>query len=243
MDQFTKKQKLIDFEKCRAIDQYPITWLRIIEEWKAKDKKDKVWLTYSANYLFRTNDVRWAIDPFTLNARIPSAKKMDVAKDLASLTFVILTHAHSDHLDLKTIQELSKLPIIWIVPYPLLRLVKEAGLDSKFIRVPQVMEPIEIRGIRITPFNGAHYHKGNNNETLGISAMAYLVECGIKRWLFPGDTRNFKSNKFPLLSPVDNVFAHLWLGRGSALLKDPPLLNDFCQFYYDFKPNEIFKNH
>ena len=243
MDLYFKKQSQIDSYKNRVIEEYPFIWSRIIKEWKSPGSLDRAWLTYSANYLFRTNNVRWAIDPFTIYSRISSAQMINVGNDLGELSFVILTHHHKDHLDLNIIQDLNKLAIPWIVPEPMVDIVEKAGLNPDFILVPQVLETIEISGVKIIPFDGLHFHKGKNEETFGVPAMGYLIESGNKRWLFPGDTRNFKSNQIPDFGPVDIVFAHLWLGKGGALMKEPPFINEFCQFYVDLMPKKIFLTH
>jgi hypothetical protein len=57
------------------------------------------------------------------------------------------------------------------------------------------LEPIEIAGIKITPFPGLHWEKlehqvkENINPLKSVPATGYLVEFKNKRWLFPGDTR------------------------------------------------------
>jgi hypothetical protein len=74
MDRFSEKQAAIN-QRCKeAATLYPLLWSNMIAEWKRSDPEDRVWLTYSANYLFRTKDIRWAIDPLTLNWRIKDAK-------------------------------------------------------------------------------------------------------------------------------------------------------------------------
>jgi hypothetical protein len=42
---------------------------------------------------------------------------------------------------------------------------------------------------------------------------------------------------------VDAAFAHIWLGRGSALMNEPPLLDAFCRFFLDLKPRRILLTH
>jgi hypothetical protein len=73
--------------------------------------------------------------------------------------------------------------------------------------------------------------------------MGYLIECGGKRWLFPGDTRTYQESQFPALDHVDVLFAHLWLGRRSALMDEPPLLDAFCRFFLDLKPRQLILTH
>jgi hypothetical protein len=42
---------------------------------------------------------------------------------------------------------------------------------------------------------------------------------------------------------VDVVFAHLWLGRGSALEYPPPLLDVFCRFYLETGARHLILAH
>jgi hypothetical protein len=73
--------------------------------------------------------------------------------------------------------------------------------------------------------------------------MAYLIEFNHKRWLFPGDTRTYDASQLPSFGSVDGLFAHIWLGRGCALQDDSPLIDAFCQFYHDLKPQKIVLTH
>ena len=73
--------------------------------------------------------------------------------------------------------------------------------------------------------------------------MGYLIECNGKRWLFPGDTRCYDSAQLPRFGNVDVVFAHLWLGRSSALADRPPLLEAFCRFYLDLGACQVILTH
>lgn len=243
-DQFTKKQIEIDQRLADVSSRYPELWSKLIADWNSSGADDRVWLTYSANYLFRTRDVRWAIDPLTLSWRIKTAPKVDVASDLRKLSFVLLTHRHHDHLDLDLLSALRHLPIKWIVPEFLLQVViKNAGLPRQNIIVPVHLQPIELYGLKILPFNGSHWETTAAGTRKGVQAIDYLIEAHGKRWLFPGDVRKYDSSQLPNSSPVDFLFVHLWLGRGCALMEPPPLLDAFCQYCLDLKPRRIILTH
>lgn len=244
MGRFADKQEQIDQRRGELSALYPSLWSKMITEWNTPDPEDRVWLTYSANYLFRTNHIRWAIDPLTLNWRIAESPKMDVARDLRGLSFVLLTHGHKDHLDLDLLSALRDLPITWIVPeFILSKVMKQAGLPREKIIIPSPLEPIELNGIRILPFDGLHWETTSDGTLRGVPAMGYLIECNGRRWLFPGDTRNYDASKLPSLEPADILFAHLWLGRGSALMEEPPLLDAFCRFFLDLNPRRLILTH
>jgi len=244
MDRFSEKQDEINQRRWEASALYPALWSKMIAEWNTPDPQDRVWLTYSANYLFRTNNVRWAIDPLTLSWRIEEAPKVDVARDLGGLSFILLTHRHNDHLDTELLSALRHMPITWVVPeFILSKVLRQSGLPRENIIVPSPLVPIEINGIHILPFSGLHCETKPDGNLKGVPAMGYLIECNGKRWLFPGDTRTYDASLLPALDPVDVLFAHLWLGRGSALMDEPPLLDAFCRFFLDLRPHRLILTH
>lgn len=236
----------IELLKARWTEQVLSTWEQMTDEWAADDPQDRVWLMYSANFLLRTGGVRWAVDPFTLSARLPQAPRVNAAQSLRRLCFVLLTHRHADHLDLALIHQLREAPIRWVVPDFLVATVVSVGIPLSRLIVPEMLEAIEIDGVTITPFPGLHWEYGPSGagEPLrGVPAVGYLAEFQHTRWLFPGDTRCYDSARLPNFGPVDGVFAHLWLGRGAALLDRPPLLDAFCRFFLSFQPGRIVVTH
>jgi len=82
MDRFAERQTRIGQRRAEVSASYPAVFSRMIAEWIAAGSDDRAWLMYSANYLFRTNNIRWAIDPLTLNWRMNDAPKADVARKL-----------------------------------------------------------------------------------------------------------------------------------------------------------------
>ena len=250
MDQFAEKQARISQHRAEASARYPALWSNMIAEWNSPGPDDRAWLMYSANYLFCTGNVRWAMDPVRLIHRLPQAPDVNAAQDLEALSFVLLTHRHADHLDVSLIRALRHLPILWVIPEPVLMLIQnQVDLPRKYMIVPRELEPVEIQGIKITPFTGLHWekleHQGSENisSLRGVPATGYLVEFRDKRWLFPGDTRTYDASQLPSFGPVDGLFAHLWLGRGCAMLDAPPLLDPFCRFFADLGPRRIILTH
>ena len=244
MDRFTERQQKIGQRAAKVIGDYPALWSQMIANWRQPGSEDRTWLMYSANYLFRTANVRWAMDPLRLRHKLPDAPEMPV-DDLKNLDFILLTHQHSDHLDLNLLQGLKDFPVLWVIPAPLLPMVQaEMDISVDRLIVPEPMRTIEIRGLRITPFDGLHWEVQPGSQFLrGVPAMGYLVECNGKRWLFPGDTRMYDRYKLPSFDPVDVLFAHVWLGRGCALQDEPPLLDAFCRFCLDLGPKRIILTH
>jgi beta-lactamase family protein len=239
-----EKQIQINQRSKELIAHYPMLWQDIITEWKLPGSDDRAWLMYSANYLFRTGNTRWALDPLTLNWRLKDiASKVDVS-GLGEASFILLTHRHEDHLDLDLISALRQFPICWIVPEPLLAQVTEqAGIPRDHIIIPTPLQPIELNGIRITPFDGLHWETMPNGSRNGVPAIGYLAEFSGKRWLFPGDTRVYDASKFSAFGPLEGLFAHLWLGRGCALQEPPPLLDAFCRFCLNLHGRRIILTH
>jgi hypothetical protein len=244
MDRFSEKQARIEKRRVEACARYPALWSSMIAEWNSPDPVDRVWLTYSANYLFRTNDIRWAIDPMTLNWRIQDSPQVHVARDLCGLSFVLLTHEHKDHLDIDLLGSLRDLPIIWVVPqFILSNVMEQANLPREKIIVPSPLKPIELSGIHVLPFEGLHWEKTSDGNVRGVPSMGYLIECNGKRWLFSGDIRTYDVTQLRGFDAVDDIFAHIWLGRGSALLDEPPLLDAFCRFFKKLNPRRLFLTH
>lgn len=231
-----KNRKKYLFKKRKDfIEQYPARWEKLIKEWSSEEEGDYCWLMRSSSYLFMTAGVRWAVDPNQIrNNGIPA---LDI-KDLADLSFVLLSHEHGDHFDTKLITKLNDSQINWVVPYHLVEKVKDCGISKEKMLVPVMLKTYEQEGIKITPFPGLHFEEDKEGKCTG-----YLVECDNKRLLFPGDVRTMKADLLPSFGEIDILFAHLWLGRGDALADKPFDLNNFCNFILDLKPKRVFLTH
>ena len=229
----------IAFLRQLAAKEYPLLWKKMIEEWKSNSDIDSLWVTYSANYLLNTGGFRWAIDPYSLFTRVGGGEQPDFAFDLADLKLVVLTHAHNDHLDLNLIKTIQHLDIQWVIPRFMLDKIKQiADIEDSKIIVPEPGKVIDIERMKLTPFEGLHF-RGDS----GVAELGYLVEFGIKRWLFPGDTRSYDFEKLPDFGKLDAVIAHLWLGKAEAMKQKPSLIIEFCSFFPKFQTSKIVVTH
>jgi L-ascorbate metabolism protein UlaG (beta-lactamase superfamily) len=246
MGHSSKEQDCLDQRRREKAALYPQLMADLTAGWCLEGAEDKVWLMYSANYLFRTGGVRWALDPLTLRCRVPEAPVVDLVHVFDKLDLVVLTHRHADHLDFDLLRALRPLPMRWVIPdYILPQVQAEVGLPVDQVIVPHPLQPIQVMGIRILPFVGLHWEAAPSNSGAqhGVPEMGYLMEFNGKRWLFPGDTRDFKAEILPSFGPVDGLFAHVWLGRGCALMDEPPLLDEFCRFCTELQPKQVLLTH
>lgn len=239
MDAAETQQKLIHARIERARKAYPALWRAVISDWAEDDEQDAVWLTYAANYVFRTAGIRWALDPFCLSNRLHGMEVPDFATDFMGCSAIVLTHTHRDHLDLTLLEALEGLPLQWVIPTYMREAVESRiKLPSSQVIVPVNGEPIHLGGLTLTPFAGLHLTVGH-----GVPSTGYLAEFGDKRWLIPGDTRVYDLAQLPCFGRLDGVLAHLWLGRGAALESTPPLLDEFCAFFAGLAAEQVVLTH
>lgn len=244
MDRFAEKQAQIHRQRDQLLARYPALWKALMTEWQSPAPEDRGWMIYSANYLFRTGDIGWAIDPLTFYGRLRTiSPKVDLTV-LGTASFILLTHRHADHLDLGLISALRQFPVRWVVPEFLMEeVIGHGSIPCDRVIVPRPLHTIELNGISIVPFEGAHWETTSEGILKGVPSMGYLVEFNGRRWLFPGDVRTYDAARLPVFGPVDILFAHLWLGRGCALRESHPLLEEFCRFCLDLRPRRIILTH
>jgi L-ascorbate metabolism protein UlaG (beta-lactamase superfamily) len=216
----------------------------MVEEWRASHSSHAVWLMYAANYLFDTGGIRWAVDPVLLDNKVPEAPALDVREDLAPLQLVLLTHAHSDHVDVRLWNLLSSLDCHWVVPDHMVpRFVEATSLPQTRLSVAEPGRQIEVDGVRILPYASPHNEQTALGEERGVPETGYLVEVGACRYLLPGDIRTYDLGVMPAIGPVTALFAHVFLGRMAALSAHPPLLDAFASFCLALQPKKVLLTH
>ena len=130
----------------------------MIREWSEPHTDDAAWLTYSANYLFNTHGLKWAVDPVLLSNRMPEVPLLDVTQDLADLDFVLLSHTHCDHRDVTLLSQLQNSRCHWIVPEHMPDcFANEVTVSDSAYSVAIPGKEIAVSGVRIVPFEAPHY--------------------------------------------------------------------------------------
>ena len=239
-----RRQRKISAKREAIVSDYAKRWSGMIREWRAPRRNDAVWLTYSANYLFNTRGLKWTVDPALLSNRVPEAQMLDTSQDLNDLDFVLLTHAHIDHIDVVLWTQLKESNCHWIVPEHMVEFfTDEASMrDSRYsVAVPG--KEIAVAGARITPFGAPHYERCATGEINQVDSIGYFAETAGGSYLLPGDIRTYDPVCIEPFADVSAVFAHVFLGRSAALERDPPLLNAFVDFYLSCRPKKIVLSH
>jgi hypothetical protein len=240
----SRHQREISAKRDAVVSNYAEDWRRMIREWRSPRRNDAVWLTYSANYLFNTHDLKWAVDPVLLSNRVSEAPILDASQDLTDLDVVLLTHAHGDHVDATLWSQLRRSHCHWIVPeYMVEHLIREASLSNSAYTVAVPGKEIAVAGISVTPFEAPHYEYRATGEINHVDSTGYFVKAAGGSYLLPSDIRTYDSDCLRPFADVSVVFAHVFLGRSAALVSNPPLLNAFVDFYRSCHPKKIVLSH
>jgi hypothetical protein len=234
----------IEAAKTRFAREYAVRWHRMLASWQQPHRASMMWLMYAANYLFVTHGVRWAVDPFLPIHLVPGLPDRLPTEALSQLSFVLLTHAHTDHVDYPLLASLRGTPVRLIIPEHMLTDVRAHArpLDRQVI-VARSGRRLDLNSIGVLPFDGLHWQRRADGHHVGIDATGYLIHVDGQRWLFPGDVRDYRCESIAPFGPVDLLFAHLWLGRGCARLHNPPQLNEFCEFLHACRPRAVVLTH
>jgi hypothetical protein len=237
-------QREILAKREALVSDYAKRWSGMIREWRAPRRNDAVWLTYSANYLFNTRGLKWAVDPVLLSNRVPEAPMLDTSRDLNDLDFVLLTHAHADHVDVVLWPQLKESHCHWIVPEHMADFfARETSLSVSGYSVAVPGKELALAGVRITPFDAPHYERPATGAINHVDSTGYFVETAGGSYLLPGDIRTYDPVCLRPFADVSAVFAHVFLGRSAAVACDPPLLDAFVEFYLGCRPKKIVLSH
>lgn len=224
--------------------EYPDAFDVMLGRWAEASGACEMSLMYAASYLFVTGEVRWAVDPVLPGSLLPDFPDGLRTEPLGELAFVLLTHDHSDHVDWELLASLRDSGVTFVVPEHMRDAVAERVKPrGGQMTVARWGERLELHGMGILPWDGLHWQTDPDGRRQGTDATGYLVEAEGRRWLFPGDVRDYRAEEVARFAPVDTLFAHLWLGRGRALDPAPPELDAFCEFLRAAEPRRVVLTH
>lgn len=218
--------------------EYEKSWQKAAVGWGEEAPFTRGWLTYSANYIFKSNVCNWAVDPLMPYALLEAPYPKEIPRPFHQLEVVLLTHRHRDHWDENLFQHLADQPRVWLAPRFLLNPLIQAGVNARHIVVLAPGETWEGRGLTATAYEGLHKEGGR-----GPDSFSWKVEISGQRFMFFGDVRNYDPTHYGKLDQADVAFAHVWLGRMEATSGTPALSEAFCLFHEHFKPRQIVLAH
>jgi len=191
-----------------------------------------------------TGGRKWAVDPVFLSNRVPEAQVLDGSITLQGLQFILLTHAHMDHMDVTLWRQLHRAPCHWVVPEHMVdRFSRETARSEGEYSVAVPGKVLHISGATITPFATPHSERLPAGQFNRVDATGYCVEVAGQSYLFPGDVRTFDTACLEPFTGVAAVFAHVFLGRSAALAPNPPLFDAFVAFYLHCRPKTAVLTH
>jgi phosphoribosyl 1,2-cyclic phosphodiesterase len=121
------------------------------------------------------------------------------------------------------------------------KFIEKTGIDDDRLIEPVAGQMLHLHGLDVLPFHGQHFHtqpsaQGQPPVTLGVPSLGYQIRWRDRSWLFVGDTRTYDPAALLSMQGAEILFGHVWLGRESAHLEQPPLLDAFVAFLAALKP-------
>ena len=207
------------------------------------DKKEGCYGTLIAPsaYLFSTNGYKWAMDVSFQAIYHLAETPSRVREYLGDIDCMILTHAHGDHMEERTIRALSDTNIDWVVPEFLVDNILSFGVRPEKITTVYVGDEICVGPLTIRVLKGKHIRPGVKS---GPNAVGYLISAdGAPTLAFPSDVRDYSVADGEELC-ADHCFAHVWL-TDNAL--DPemyiPKSREFAEYMLSKSRKSILLTH
>ena len=146
-----------------------------------------------STFLINLKGIRILTDPF-LSPHILGVKRQKPAlkpKLVPKPDFIVISHAHYDHLDLKTLKELDKnTPLI--LPEKTKPVIKSLSFKNVF-EIPYY-KTLKIKNIEITALPVQH-NKGRSLLYPNTQTNSYIIKIADKTLYFGGDTGYFDKFK------------------------------------------------
>ena len=153
-----------------------------------------MWLGHATNWIAlhdKKQRIHIITDPlfnnvYRLHKRIT---KFPIApKDLPSIDVVLISHAHPDHLDIKSLKKIQELnpKVRMFFPEGNAPFVKDEGIERP--ETLQWWQKIKVKGVEITFTPSHHWSRMAFNDKCQSHWGSYVIQTAKRRIFFSGDT-------------------------------------------------------
>lgn len=167
-----------------------------------REKPTAIWINHST-FFIECQGVRFLTDPiwsrrcsplFFLGPIRHHAPAVGI-EELPKIDYVLISHNHYDHLDLKTVKQLALLfpEIIWLVPKGVKKWFTDLGVERAFEF--NWWEEREFPSIKATFVPAQHFSGRKGYDTNQTLWGGWVIQIGDKRFYFVGDT-GYNSHDF-----------------------------------------------
>ncbi|WP_281950640.1 MBL fold metallo-hydrolase [Nitrosophilus kaiyonis] len=155
------------------------------------EKRDfLIWLGH-ASFLIQCNGKKFLTDPCFRS--MPIKKRVTPApfhiRELGTIDYLLVSHGHHDHLDLKTIKYAKNQIKNALLPLKMGRLIKRANSHINYQEAGWYQKyDIKEKDIEIFFLPAHHWHRRNFFDYNRILWGSFLIKCKNKTIFFAGDT-------------------------------------------------------
>lgn len=190
----TKTKNIIHFikkfiKKEIEIEKSP---LPMIKDRSFLDEKDDyiLWLGH-ASFLIQCSQKKFLTDPCFRS--MPLKKRITPApfhiRELGEIDYLLISHGHHDHLDLKTIKFAKNQIKNALVPLKMSKLIKRANSHIKIQEAGWYQKyDLEEKDIEVYFLPAHHWHRRNFFDYNRVLWGSFLIKCKNKTIFFAGDT-------------------------------------------------------
>ncbi|WP_200762346.1 MBL fold metallo-hydrolase [Nitrosophilus alvini] len=189
----TKSKSIVRFiertiKKEKNIEE---TLLPVIEDKGFLEKKEDfiVWLGH-ATFLMQISGIRIITDPCF--SSIPFKKRLMPAplhiKELGSIDYMLISHGHHDHLDIKTIRYAGNQIKEALVPLKMGRLIKRANRHIKVQEAGWYQQYNTKKEVEIYFLPAHHWHRRNPFDYNKVLWGSFVIRNSDKTIFFAGDS-------------------------------------------------------
>ena len=211
--------------------QFPADFRKMLSE-LSSIKGDHLWMAGPSAYLFSLCDTHFGVDLQIRRKKDQEQLLPYALRHMASLSFILITHPHDDHMCIPFMQALRETSIRWYIPdgcKP--SLIEASGLREENVIRVRPGDRFQEGALSIQAFYSPHVSPSEGT----FPQCGYEITCPSgKRIIMPADVRDYTPGILPIKTGADLCFSHLWAGD-DALHPDAylPRLEDFCRFQAD----------